>query len=141
MKNNYEQSVQKQFGSFCVKVLRNEAAYLQRKATAKRRHEVSLDHQQLYTLEQTPVWDHYFMDEDVFYVCGLPVIVTGSTLASAIARLPKHKQSIILLSYFLGMTDREISELTHDLRQTVCSRRHRSLQDLRTYLIQEGYER
>ena len=141
MKDNYEQSVQKQFGSFCIKVLRNEAAYLQRSAAAKRKHEVSLDYQQLYALEKTPIWDHYFMDDYVFYVCELPVIVTGRTLADAIARLPKHKQSIILLSYFLGMNDREISELTHDLRQTVRSRRHSSLNDLRKYLLQEGYER
>lgn len=140
MENTYEQSVQNQFGSFCIKVLRNEATYLQRKAATQRRREISLDYNQLYTLEQTPIWDDYFMDEHIFYVYGLPIIVTGTALAEAIARLPEEKQSVILLSYFLGMTDREISELTHDLRQTICSRRHRSLHDLRNYLLQEDFE-
>ena len=50
------------------------------------------------------------MDEPVFEVQGLPVVVTGDLLADALAQLPEDKRDVILLSYFLGMTDREISE-------------------------------
>ena len=50
------------------------------------------------------------MDEHVFEVQGLPVVVTGDLLADALAQLPEDKRDVILLSYFLGMTDREISE-------------------------------
>lgn len=43
------------------------------------------------------------MDEHVFDVQGLPVVVTGDLLADALAQLPEGKRDVILLSYFLGM--------------------------------------
>ena len=49
------------------------------------------------------------MGEHIFDVHGKPVVVTGDLLAEAIAKLPEDKRDVILLSYFLGMTDREIS--------------------------------
>ena len=33
MKDSYEQRIQNQFGAFCVKVLKNEAGYIQREYT------------------------------------------------------------------------------------------------------------
>ena len=50
-------------------------------------------------LEQTAVWDRHFMDEHVFDVQGLPVVVNGNILADALAQLPKGKRDVILLSY------------------------------------------
>ena len=91
-------------------------------------------------LEQTAVWDDYFMDEHVFEVLGLPVVVTGNVLADALAQLPEGKRDVILLSYFLGMTDREISEKVHIVHQTVSKRRLATLKELYEYLVKEGFE-
>ena len=98
MKDSYEQRIQNQFGAFCVKVLKNEAGYIQREYTRLRDQGKSLGE-----LEQTAVWDKHFMDEHVFDVQGLPVVVTGDLLAAALAQLPEGKRDVILLSYFLGM--------------------------------------
>ena len=135
MKDSYEQRIQNQFGAFCVKVLKNEAGYIQREYTRLRDQGKSLGE-----LEQTAVWDKHFMDEHVFDVQGLPVVVTGDLLADALAQLPEGKRDVILLSYFLGMTDREISEKLNIVHQTVSKRRLVTLKELREYLMKEGFE-
>ena len=71
---------------------------------------------------------------------GILVVVTGNLLADAIAQLPEEKRNVILLSYFLGMSDREISERMNVVRQTISKRRLVTLKELRKYLIKEGFE-
>ena len=50
MKDSYEQRIQNQFGGFCVKVLKNEARYIQREYARRREQEKSLDELILNTL-------------------------------------------------------------------------------------------
>lgn len=140
MKDSYEQRVQNQFGGFCARVLKNEAWYIQREYARRRDQEKSMDDLTASELEQTAVWDKYFMDEHVFEVQGFPVVVTGNLLAEAIAQLPEDKRDVILLSYFLGMNDREISERLNVVRQTISKRRLVTLKELREYLMKEGFE-
>lgn len=140
MKDSYEQRIQNQFGGFCVKVLKNEARYIQREYARRREQEKSLDDLTANELEQTASKDRYFNDEHVFEVMGIPVVVTGNLLADAIAQLPEEKRNVILLSYFLGMSDREISERMNVVRQTISKRRLITLKELRKYLIKEGFE-
>ena len=140
MKDSYEQRIQKQFGSFCARVLKNEARNIQRDYAHLRDREKSLDDLNASELEQTATVDKYFMDEHVFEVLGLPVVVTGDLLAEALARLPADKKDVILLSYFLGMSDREIGERLNAARQTVSRHRLNTLKELREYLMKEGFE-
>ena len=128
MKDSHEQRIQNQFGAFCVRVLKNEARHIQR------------DYASLLDQEKPLDEDDYFMDEHVFEVLGLPVVVTGNVLADALAQLPEGKRDVILLSYFLGMTDREISEKLHIVHQTVSKRRLVTLKELYEYLVKEGFE-
>lgn len=140
MKDSYEKRIQNQFGGFCARVLKNEARYIQREYARRRDQEKSLDDLTASELEQTAVWDKYFMDEHVFEVQGLPVVVTGNLLVAALAQLPEDKRDVILLSYFLGMSDREISERLNVVRQTISKRRLVTLKELREYLMKEGFE-
>ena len=117
MKDSYEQRIQNQFGAFCVKVLKNEARHIQREYARLRDQEKSLGELTASELEQTAVWDKHFMD--------------------ALAQLPKGKRDVILLSYFLDMTDREISEKLNIVHQTVSKRRRATLKELRKYLVKE----
>ena len=56
MKDSYEQRIQNQFGAFCVKVLKNEARYIQREYARLRDQEKSLGELTASELEQTAVW-------------------------------------------------------------------------------------
>ena len=140
MKDSYEQRIQNQFGGFCVKALKNEAGCIRREYARLRDREKSLDDLNVSELEQTATVDKYFMDEHVFEVLGLPVVVTGDLLAEAIAQLPRDRRDVILLSYFVGMNDREISERLNVVRQTISKRRLTTLKELRKYLMKEGFE-
>ena len=66
--------------------------------------------------------------------------MNGNILADALAQLPEGKRDVILLSYFLGMSDREISERLNVVRQTISKRRLVTLKELREYLMKEGFE-
>lgn len=108
---------------------------IQREYARLRDQEKSLGELTASELEQTVVWDKHFMDEHVFNVQGLPVAV-----ADALAQLPEGKRDVILLSCFLGMTDREISDKLNIVHQTVSKRRLTTLKELREYLMKEGFE-
>lgn len=140
MKDSYEQRVQNQFGGFCTSVLKNEANRIHNEYARQREMEKSLDAVTPEELEQIAVMDQYFQDDHVFEVLGKQVVVTGDLLADAIAKLPDRKRNIILLTYFLGLTDREISKYLNIVHQTVSKNRIRILKELREILEKEGFE-
>ena len=137
MNDAYEKRVQNQFGGFCTKVLKNEARHIQREYARQREREMSIDDLTSQELEQTSHEDHYFNGEYSFEVDGLPVVVVGDALAAAISQLSPINQEVILKSYFLGMTDREISEQVGVCRQSITKRRNGALKLLRMFLAEE----
>ena len=139
MNDAYEKRVQNQFGGFCTKVLKNEARHIQREYARHREREKSIEDLTSMELEQTAHEDQYFNGEHIFEVDGLPVVVVGDALATAISQLSPINQEVILRSYFLGTTDREISEQMGVCRQSITKRRNGALKLLRTLLLKEGY--
>ena len=140
MKDSYEQRVQNQFGGFCNRVLKNEVNRIMNEYARQRDREKSLDAITPDELTQSASYDKYFQDEYVFEVLGRKIIVVGDLLAEALAQLPESKRDVILLSYFLGMTDIEISQRLNAVRSTISKRRNSILKELREYLEKEGFE-
>ena len=137
MNDAYEKRVQNQFGGFCTKVLKNEARHIHREYARQREQEKSIEDLTSVELEQTAHEDRYFNGEHIFKVDGFPVVVVGNTLATAISQLSPINQEVILKSYFLGMTDREISEQIGVCRQSITKRRTGALKLLRKILSEE----
>jgi DNA-directed RNA polymerase specialized sigma subunit, sigma24 homolog len=140
MKGDNEQRIQNQFGAFCVRVLKNEAARVHNEYTKQREREKSLNEMTSDEMLFASMPDKYFSGEHVFQVLGKPVVVTGDLLAEAIASLPENKRDVILLFYFLGMNDREISEKLNVVRQAIAKRRVKTLKELYKYLEKEGFD-
>lgn len=82
-------------------------------------------------MEQLSVCDDYFAEDRTFDVLGYIVQIASDELAEAIASLPAEKRNIILLSYFLEMTDMEIAELLNMVRSSVAYRRTATLKLLK----------
>ena len=139
LKNSYEKRVQNQFGGFCIKVLKNEARRIHNEYTKIRENEKSFSDLTNAELAQLTVTDSYFSDECVFSVLGNEIVVSNSVLANAIRKLPDKKRDVILLSYFLDMSDTEISKQLNTLRQTISKRRKSTLWQLKELLKKEGY--
>ena len=118
-------------------MLKNEARHIQREYARQRKREMSIEDLTSVELEQTSHEDHYFNGEHSFEVDGLPVVVVGDTLATAISQLSPINQEVILKFYFLGMTDREISKQIGVYRQSITKRRNGALKLLRKLLAEE----
>ena len=140
MKDSYEQRVQNKFGGFCTRVLKNEANRILNEYAKQRDREKSLDDMTQDELTKAAAYDSYFQDEYIFEVLGRETVVVGELLAAALAQLPEDKRDVILLSYFLGMTDLEISQQLNAARSTISKRRNNVLKELREYLEKEGFE-
>ena len=87
-------------------------------------------------MEQLYTEDHYFAIEQAFNVLGLEVAVIDDVIAKALESLSDRKRDIILLSYFLDFSDREIGNKLNMFRATVQYQRSQALQQLKK--IMEG---
>ena len=80
-------------------------------------------------------WFYYEILENklstFFYTTPL---VKNELLAEALNALPERKRDIILLSYFLDMSDAEIGELLNVVRTTVFRHRKSALAKIKQYL-------
>lgn len=68
------------------------------------------------------------------------VVVNDELIAEALRTLPERKRDIILLAYFLEMSDREIGEKLNLLRATVQYQRTSTLRELKKYLEENADE-
>ncbi|MEG1884551.1 MAG: sigma-70 family RNA polymerase sigma factor, partial [Clostridia bacterium] len=59
------------------------------------------------------------------------VSVENDRLSEALRRLPEQKRTIILLYYFLGMNDGEISQRLHLPQKNITKTRQRTLNSLK----------
>lgn len=127
----HEEIIQQQFDSFCKKILRDETRDYLRMVRRCASREISLDNlsdAQISTLQKA---DEYPSDFTSFQVQGKEISIRDDRLASAIASLSPEKQAIVLLSFFLDMTDREIAESLNLVRSSVQYKRARSLEEIK----------
>jgi RNA polymerase sigma factor (sigma-70 family) len=136
MKPQNSDHIRQAFDSYCKKVLKYKArdCYAKQKRRGEREILFSeLSEQELASLAAT---DKYFTDEYIFRADGESVNVSDSELAEALNGLPQDRRNIILLSYFLDMTDAEIAKRLNLVRRTVAYRRTSTLRELKK--IMEG---
>ena len=138
--NSHEQSKRHTFDSFCKKVLKHEARDYYDELKRQRDREVSFSDLSEKEMDQLYTEDKYFSTEQIFNVLDLDIIVTDDVIAEALQSLPERKRDIILLSYFLELSDREIGDKLNMLRSTVQYQRTKTLQQLKTFMEGDAYE-
>ena len=123
--------VRHQFDSFCKKILREEARDYERHIAWRSGHEelyAELPQEQecqLYALDEYP------SEKTYFHVQEYDIAICNDKLADALAVLSAEKRDIVLLSYFLDMTDKEIADKLDMVRHSVQYKRARSLKELK----------
>ena len=127
-------TVRHQFDSICRKVLRDESRNYKRQLARRAEMEVSLSELSEAELGQLNAMDEYSLEDMVFDVLEYRVAVKDDRLAEALAALPGKKRDVILLSYFLDMTDTEIAEKLKVVGSTIHRRRTSSLKELKLRL-------
>ena len=136
--NSYELDKQHAFDAFCKKVLRNDVRNYYDEMKRLRDKEVSFSELSERELEQLSTTDKYFTTEQTFNVLGRDVIVTDENIAEALRSLPERKRDIILLSYFLELSDGEIGEKLNLIRSTVQYQRTSTLRELKKIMEEEN---
>ena len=122
------------FHAFCKVVLRHEAINAWRDLKRKMEREISLDYLMSERYFEPSAMDSYFEKQDkptIFFVLEKKVIVDDERLAAALSRLPKLRQEVLLLYYFIGYRDEAIGRLYGRCRSTINSRRNVALKQLR----------
>lgn len=122
------------FDSFCKRTLKNESSDYHRRMSVLRKHEIPLSELPKEVLAQFAVWDEYFKDTYRFEARGFEIFVADELLAEALKTLPQDRLEIVLLHYFLGMSDPEIATHLNLVRRTVAYRRTSSLQELKKFM-------
>ena len=137
--SDHYSDLQKRFDAYCKKVLRNAARNINKKK--KRIHDnetafSSLDNSIVQEISST---DDYFKSDHIFEVENIEIVVSGDLVAQALRLLSDINRNIILLSYYLCMSDNQISQLLNLSRSKIQRCRINSLNSLRIYLEKVGY--
>lgn len=109
------------FDTYCKRILKNESSDYHRRLNVLMKHEIPLSELPQEILQQLAVWDEYFKDTYRFEAKGFEIFVADGL-------------EIVLLYYFLGMSDPEIAAHLNLVRRTVAYRRTSSLQELKKYM-------
>lgn len=122
--SSFQTTIENQFDYICKRAMEDERKnymlYLSR--IAKR--EVSFSDVGDYLVSQFATTDNYSTDFQIFTLNGLSVGVENDLLSEALRELPDKKREILLLFYFMDMSDSEIADLLKLNRPTVY--RHRT---------------
>ena len=129
-----KKTVRHQFDSFCRKVLREEARDYLRELMRRAAHEVPLSELSEEQMERLYALDEYPSEAIHFDVQGYDVAINNEKLADALTALPDDKRDIVLLAYFLDMSDQEIADKLNMVRRTVQYRRTSSLKEMKQRL-------
>ena len=135
--NSHEQDKLPMFDSFCKKVLKNEVRNYYSELERLRDKEISFSELSTQELGQLSTTDNYFSTEQTFNVQGRDIIVNDMSIVEALRNLPQHKRDIILLSYFLDLSDVEIGKRLDIVRSTVQYQRTSTLQKLKKMMEEE----
>lgn len=69
-----------------------------------------------------------------FNVLGIEISISNEQLANAIGKLTSIRQEIILMSFFIGLNDREIGEVVGKSLGSIWYQRQEALEDLGRFL-------
>lgn len=138
--SSFEQQlrIRKQFDSFCKTLLKNEMIDYERERNYRLKHEISFSELTREELNQLKIMDEYIIESEIFRVLSYDIEVKDELLSEALKHLPEKKRNVILLSFFMDMTDTDIARNMNLVRSTIHHHRVSSLQALKK--IMEGLE-
>ena len=124
-----------QFDRYCKLVLYHEAIDYLRELQRLRDNEVSLEVLSPAQWDKLSATVHHPSDSYVFTSHGYGLHISHELVAGAFGELPQQEQSILILHFVLGLTDREISGLVGMSKSAVQRHKAKTLKELRIKLM------
>ena len=128
------ETVVHKFDTICKRALRGERVDYYRAFNYRIKHETlfcELDERQVNAFETI---DRYPSDKTYFQVQDYEIGIENELLAAALLTLPKIHRDIVLLSFFMEVSDVEIARTLNIVRSTVQYQRTSSLEKLKKYM-------
>lgn len=125
--------VRKKFCKYCIKVMEGEALYYLRQLAKQQEREVCFSDLTPEQENQLRTYDD-LLELNYFQVMDVDVPVRDEYISNALNKLPERKRMIILMAFFLDMTEQEIADYYHLVQSTVHYYKAESLRILKDIL-------
>ena len=129
--SKYEMTIRHQFDRLCQMALKGEAVNYYKHMDYRRKHEVTFSELSEKELSKLFTMDEYGTEYHHFEVHGYDIEVKNTLIAEALKGLTERKRNVILLSYFMEMSDADIAREMNLVRSTIHEHRTRSLEILK----------
>ena len=133
--SSFENAIRLQFDCLARKVIGRTVKNYDRELARRARRETPFCELSEMELNHMGIMDEYSVEFTSFDVFGSEVRIYDERLCEAIKELSERRRNILLMSYFLEMTDAEIAEVVGMERFSVCRNRLHTLK-----LIRDMYE-
>ncbi|MCI9978315.1 sigma-70 family RNA polymerase sigma factor [Clostridioides difficile] len=133
--SSFENAIRLQFDCLARKVIGRTVKNYDRELGRRARRETPFCEMSEMELNHMGIMDEYSVEFTSFDVFGSEVRIYDERLCEAIKELSERRRNILLMSYFLEMTDAEIAEVVGMERFSVCRNRLYTLK-----LIRDMYE-
>ena len=120
-----------QYDRVCKLALKGVVIDYRRYLDNRQKHEILFSEMPELKINELSTVDEYKCELYNFQVLGYAIEVKDALLAEALLHLTEKKRNVVLLAYFLGMTDTEIAREMHLVSNTIKEHRKRSLELLR----------
>lgn len=138
--SDYEKTIEHQFDSFCKTVLRNHARNIYVESKRRNERTISLELLTQAQWNELSILDDYDSDYICFAIYNYNIRIEDILIAQALEALNKKKQDIVLLSFFLNMTNADIASLMNLAESTVHYHRANALKELKKYMEEHADE-
>ncbi len=129
--SSYKERIEHQFDTLMKIVLKGEVKNYKKKLFERVAHEITFSDISNSPIETIGTCDEYMADYFQFNVDGQKIYIKNELLGIAISLLSEQKKNIILMSYFLDMTDINIANKLNFNRSNVTYHRHSALKILK----------
>ena len=132
--SDFQKTIQCQFDCKLKRVVRGIVRNDRKELRRRRNKESALCESPEIVIGKLAVWDEYEGDYTAFQVCGIEIRVLDDELAEALKSLPERERDIVLMYFFLDMSDMEIGQKFNIHRSSSYRSSSKSLDSLRRKL-------
>lgn len=134
--------IQHKFSGYCYSILKNEAIDCFREIERRKKHEALFSELTQSELNQMYVLDNYDLahceKNSCFKVMDMDIEVSSTRIAKALAALKEKNRFVILMAYFLDMTESEIARCLNLKQSTIHYHKAQSLKKLKEIMEKNG---
>ena len=124
-------TVMHQYDRLCKMALNSEVINYKKHVAYRQKWEVMLSELSAKELSRLFTMDKYDLEIYRFQVLDYDIEVTDTLIAEALHTLTEKKRNVVLLSYFMDMSDADIARKMNLVRSTISEHRKRSLELMR----------